>query len=56
MRLLCFYEYVLAILSPPRLPFRHSGAQIILGYLAARGNLPLDGWLRQEYILLGTLI
>ena len=27
------------ILSPPRLPFRHSGALIILGYLASRGNL-----------------
>ena len=26
------------LLSPPRLPFRHSGVEIILGYLASNGN------------------
>jgi hypothetical protein len=31
-------EFVSVILSPPRLPFRHSGVKIILGYLAAHGN------------------
>ncbi len=41
------------ILSPPRLPFRHSGVQMILGYLASHGNpgnanLPIGALHRQD--------